>query len=70
MALGHINMETNTKIIERADIFVAISSVNLSCLAAEKIADKAAAGEEVEGDLADLLFHLRTVAGQLDRAIG
>lgn len=61
---------TPAKSIARADIFAALSAMNLACLATEKIADKAATGEDVEGELADLLMHLRRVCAQLDTAMG
>lgn len=59
-----------TKQIDRADIFAAQSAVNLAVLVAEKIADHAAAGKDVEGEVADLKLHLERVAAKLDRAAG
>jgi hypothetical protein len=59
------------KSITRTDVFAAQCSLNIACLATERLAAKAAAPDaDLEGDLADLLSHLRSVASQLDRAMG
>ena len=59
-----------TKQIDRADIFAAQSAVSLAVLVAEKIADHAAEGQDVEGEVADLKLHLERVVAQLDVAMG
>lgn len=45
-------------------------AVNLPVLVAEKIADHAADGKDVEGEVADLKLHLEGVADKLGGAMG
>ncbi|MGV8832974.1 MAG: hypothetical protein ACOH2N_13435 [Devosia sp.] len=59
-----------TKQIERADIFAAQRAVNLAALTADKIADMAAKGRDVEGEVTDLRLHLESIVAQLDEAMG
>jgi hypothetical protein len=58
------------KSISRIDIFAAQRAVGLAVLAADKIADIAATGRDVEGEVTDLRLHLERIVAQLDVAMG
>ena len=55
--------------IDRAEVFSALSALNLAILALDKIADIAGAGQDVEGEVTDVRLHLQSVCRRLGEAV-
>lgn len=56
--------------MNRKSVFATQRAANVAVLAAEAIANHAAAGRDVEGELADLGLHLQRIVDQLDELMG